>query len=47
MCALAVKGGYWEKHIYFYLHSLKYENTFCFIYNVQTNLLNYEIKQNM
>ena len=36
-----------NKHIYLCLQFSFYENIFCFIYNVQRNLLNYKIKQTM
>ena len=42
MCALTMNGEYWKINII-----SKYENTFCFIYNVQRKLSNCKLKQNM
>jgi len=36
-----------NKHVYFCLQFSKYDNIFCFVYNVQRNLLSYKIKHDM
>jgi len=44
-CSLKNSGILENKHIYFCSQFSKYENIFCFIFNVQMNLLINMIKQ--
>jgi len=47
MCALTMNGEYLKINTFILFAIFKDENIFCYIYNVQRNLLNYKIKQNM